>query len=212
MFYPHRHGKIRGPAVGAIAITILIAIVGVTTFAVSSASSGSQTRQPETLTNPNFPFPTNARLDPTNAAIAHRDATARVEVATTFARNPVKAPTHTPPPNVIQPGEVVGLIAGPLPPDYGPAFRSDAIIENFWRQFPNDNLFVIVAGAVKSDPQQGFVGVATFQKTGLVALNKSLTPTKHGSVHITAVNGSLVTLIATDGTTFIFDDTTYTFK
>ncbi|MHB8646673.1 MAG: hypothetical protein ACYDAR_12865 [Thermomicrobiales bacterium] len=51
-----------------------------------------------------------------------------------------------------------------------------------------------------------------YRRIGLFVVNKSPTPTKHGSVHITVVNGSLVTLVAADGTTFIFDDTTYTFK
>ena len=68
-----------------------------------------------------------------------------------------------------------------------------------------------MAGTPLTDPQAGFVGVTIYDKTGLISLNTSLTPTKHGSVHITDVKGSRVSLTAEDGTVFVFDSTTYMF-
>jgi hypothetical protein len=149
------------------------------------------------------------------AFIVHRDATKRVTAATAYARNPPTKDPHTPTPipTSDNPENRVGIFSGPpFAPDDRP-FREDATIENFYRSFPNNDMFIVVAGVAKDDPQQGFVGVAQAQiKGGMIALNKSRTPTKHGSVHITAVNGSLVTLTASDGTIFTFDYNSYTFK
>ena len=183
-------------------------------FAFSASGAPPPTRPPQGLANPNLPYATDAHLEPTFASSLHRDATRRVEAATNFARNPpTKDPnTPTPIPTVDHPASRTGIITGPLPDEDSFTFANTAVIENFYRAFPNSSAFVVAAGASKRDPQQGFVGVAAAQKTGLVVLNTSLTPTKHGSVHITAVNGSLVTLAAADGTTFTFDDTTYTFR
>ncbi len=188
-------------------LLVLFVIVGVTAFTALGAT-------PEAVTNPNYPFPTDAHLDPTKANIVHRDATARITAATQFARNPpTRDPnTATPFPTVIHPISRTGIIPGPLPGEDDFPFRHDATVENFYRIFLDNRIFVVAAGATQTDPLQGFVGVAAYNKTGLQPLNKSLTPTKHGSVHITAVNGSLVTLVAVDGTMFVFDDTTYTFK
>lgn len=198
--------------IGGAGLVSVAVIIGFATFTALGASP--PTRLPQSLTNPNLPFPTDVRIEPTHAALLHRDATARVEAATTFARNPPTKDPHTPTPipTADHPGNRPGIISEPLPWEYGPAFRNDATIENFYRTFPDNRVFVVAAGAAISDRQQGFVGTGRFDKTGLVVLNESPTPAKHGSVHITAVNGSLVTLIAKDGTTFTFDYNTYAFK
>lgn len=202
--------------VAGMAVLIIAAIAVATAFAVSSASPATGTRLPSYLSNPNDPFPTDARLNPTTAAQLRRDATSRVEVATRVARNP--AARATLPPTVLATDsdrlkKSGAIIAGTVPPDYGRPYGDDSVIENYYAAYANEVLFVVVAGSVKGDAEQGFVGVATTDvKHGLVPANKSLTPTKHGSVHITAVNGSLVTLVASDGTTFTFDYSTYAFK
>jgi hypothetical protein len=190
----------------------LVIVVGITALTTSGAPPSA--RVSNSLSNPNHPYATDAHLEPTTAFNVHRDATARVAAATRAVSNPPTKDQYTPTPVPISdnPGNRIGIIVGPLPPPDDFPFRNDAIIENFSRAFPHDSMFIVAAGAANNDPQQGFVGVATSGRTGLYALNKSLTPTKHGSVHITAVNGSLVTLMAQDGTTFTFDDTTYMFK
>jgi hypothetical protein len=202
--------------VAGAALLAVAAIAVATAFAVSSAPPATASKVPSYLSNPNAPFPTDARLNPTTAAQLHRDATARVEVATRVARDPASRATY-PPTLVVTESDRLknsgAIIAGTVSPDYSRPYGDDLVIENYYAAYANDVLFVVVAGSVKGDAERGFVGVATTQvKHGLVSDNRSFTPTKHGSVHITAVNGSLVTLVATDGTTFTFDYATYTFK
>lgn len=213
MSYPRRSFvRSRIAVIGGGTLLVLVVVAGITAFSAFGAPPA--TKPPQGLSNPNLPYATDVHLDPTSASSLHRDATRRVEAATNFARNPpTKDPnTPTPIPTVDHPASRTGIIAGSLPDEDSYVFANKAIIDNFYRAFPNSSEFVVAAGASKGDPQQGFVGVAITQKNGLVVLNTSLTPTKHGSVHITAVNGTIVTLVATDGTSFTFDDTTYTFK
>jgi hypothetical protein len=69
-------------------------------------------------------------------------------------------------------------------------------------------------GGVAEDPQQGYVAVAagTDVNGPHRDYQEYLTPTKHGAVKITAVNGTLVSLVAKDGTVFTFDLATRTFS
>jgi hypothetical protein len=109
------------------------------------------------------------------------------------------------------------IIPGPLTDGDDAPFRPDAVIENYYRDVADNFAFEVAAGAAKGDPQQGFVGVATYNHPigfgqgaqGMRAINKT-TPPKHGSVHITRVDGPVVTLVAKDGAVFSFDFQTYT--
>lgn len=195
----------------------LLTILGITAFAVSGATPvPPRAVQNDPLSNPIFPFSTETQLNPTLAAHFHAQATDRAFAYTRAASMPQPQNVATPT-NITMsqnPGSVTGIIFGPLSREYDLVFRDRAIIENFWCTYntPGNNMFVVVAGAPVGDPSQGFVGVAVWQKTGLRLLKSTVTPTKHGSVHVTAVNGSLVTLVAADGTTFVFDYVTYTFR
>ena len=85
-------------------------------------------------------------------------------------------------------------------------------VTNSWRDYVHGQYFVVWAGALGADPQQGVVVVADQEMTATTPLPQPIkTPTKHGKVRITAVNGSLLTLVADDGTMFVFDLTTRTF-
>jgi hypothetical protein len=129
----------------------------------------------------------------------------------------VPSPFVSPIPTSIHPGNRTGIISGPLMDGDGVPFLYDAVIENFYREFANNFMFVVAAGVAQGYPREGFVGVASENHLigfsqgaqGLRALNKTVTPTLHGSVHITHVNGPLVTLVAQDGAVFYFDYQTY---
>ena len=71
---------------------------------------------------------------------------------------------------------------------------------------------VVFAGSLVADPTQGVVGVAKGNPSdGSIPSTIVNTPSKHGFVRITAVNGGIVSLVAQDGTTFRFDDSTLKF-
>ncbi|MHB8647327.1 MAG: hypothetical protein ACYDAR_16200 [Thermomicrobiales bacterium] len=217
MFRPrYRMSRKRILTVAGAALLVVAAIGAITAFtAASVASSVTPNKQSAALANPNSPFATDAHLDPTRTAYLSFLATTYVDLATNAARATTGPPTPTPLPSEAPSFQRTGIISGPLPIGDDRVFRNDATIENYWRAFTSPYgpyMFVVAAGVRQDDPQQGFVGVALYQHNALESLNKSPTPTKHGNVHITAVNGSLVTLVAADGTVFTFDDTTFTFK
>lgn len=86
-------------------------------------------------------------------------------------------------------------------------------ITNKWQDSINSRLVTVWAGALTADPQQGVVVVID----GPIAAmspppQPRTTPTKHGAVRVTAVNGPLLTLTAIDGTIFTFDRTTEAFR
>lgn len=153
MFRIHRSQTMKiFVAVGGALLSLTIIIV-VTAFSASGMMpTVPSTKLPERFVNPNYPFPTDAYIGPTAAASVHRLATERVQAATRLARNPPQR--HGPPtdePTRPQPGNVVGIIAGPLPWEYGPAFRADAVVENFYRTWvpPGHDLFLVLAGAAR---------------------------------------------------------------
>lgn len=196
----------------------VLAFASLVAFGVAGADTPTgQGKRNNALENPNFPFPTDAHLRPEVADGVHRQATARATAATGIARNPQlvnRNPPPTVPPNPISPWEETAISPAPLFEDYGPLYKNDAMVENYFHtfEFPRKgDLFVIVAGSSLGDPQAGFVGVAAAANNGVKSLNKSLTPTKHGSVHITEVKNGLVYLQAKDGTKFTFNHTTYAF-
>ena len=201
-----------------LATVCVLIFVSLVAFGVAGADVPTgRNKDSNALSNPNYPFPTDAHLRTEIAEGVHRQATARVTVATGIARNP-QSVNREPPPILpsrpISPYEETAISPAPLFEDYGPLYKNDAVVENFFHtfEFPRkDFLFVIVAGASLTDPQSGFVGVATASGNGVKSLNKSLTPAKHGSVHITEVKNGLVYLQAQDGTKFTFNYTTYVF-
>ncbi|MHB8646452.1 MAG: hypothetical protein ACYDAR_11760 [Thermomicrobiales bacterium] len=84
---------------------------------------------------------------------------------------------------------------------------------NEWFGSLNGKAVAVYAGYLYSDSTQGLVGVATSQPDGTSdTYQEYLTPKKDGFVRITAVNGTQVSLIAKDGTTFTFDLGTRTFS
>ena len=70
------------------------------------------------------------------------------------------------------------------------------------------------AGGTVEVPGQGYIAVGV--GSDLSGPNRDyheyLTPTKHGGLKITAVNGTQVSLVATDGTVYTFDLDTRTFS
>jgi len=205
----------------ALVCVCVLVVVSIVAYGVAGADTPvGKTKGDNAAGNPNYPFPTDANPNPTLAALLHRQATARATMATGFARNPQPANRTplTPPPTTPRakgPIEETGIFPPSFLFDDGWIYQMDATIENFYRTFdsptkPNHE-FVVVAGASRADAQAGFVGVAVAEKNGLKPLNKSLTPTKHGSVHIVDVKGNVVVLQAQDGTRFSFDFVTYAF-
>ncbi len=92
-------------------------------------------------------------------------------------------------------------------------FHRKQAAENSYFGSLNGEHIAIFAGASEKDTLQGVVGVARGQVGSNTddVYQEYLTPTKHGWVRITAVNGSQVSLVAKDGTPFVFDLATRTF-
>lgn len=69
-------------------------------------------------------------------------------------------------------------------------------------------------GRIVPDQQQGYLAVEVGPATPGPSLDyhEYLTPTKHGALEITAVNGTTVSLVAKDGTTYTFDLNSRTFS
>ncbi len=94
-----------------------------------------------------------------------------------------------------------------------PFQSQEALIENQWQGWINGELFTMYAGNITHTPEQGFVAVYHGHTAGKdFTLEKYLTPNKAGAVKITAVNNFQFTLISENGTTFIFDLPSRTFK
>lgn len=120
-----------------------------------------------------------------------------------------------------------------------PFHSQDAIVENQWQDLVNGEHVKVYAGLITGEPEQGFVAVSTWKAgdkgstqgkflptpidptpsliplwTGSTPepIIKYRTPIKAGAVKITSVDGLLFTLTAEDGTTFIFDLASRTFK
>lgn len=90
-------------------------------------------------------------------------------------------------------------------------------IENQWAGIQGDEAIIVYAGSegYGGDLSQGILVVRTQPANDLQAdwkLNEFPTPSKHGAVTVTAADGLILTLSATDGTTFTFDAGTDTYK
>jgi hypothetical protein len=110
---------------------------------------------------------------------------------------PPKDPTLAPAPPTIEPiAFPTGLFDGG-----GDAFYSgDVTIQNYWQNIVNGETVQVFAGALYQDPEQGLVIVV-----GLSPSGRYYTPTRAGSVRITAENNLRLTLISANGATFYFD-------
>lgn len=90
-------------------------------------------------------------------------------------------------------------------------FRPGHAAVNEWFGLLDGKHVGVYSTSVLDDDDQGAVGIATEQADGTDNYQEYPTPTKHGPVRITAVNGTLVMLQAKDGTGFTFDLATRTF-
>jgi len=95
--------------------------------------------------------------------------------------------------------------------DYGGNSPEDWIVSIF-NVYSDGVSIVMFAGSSVTDPTQGVVGMRKDNPSdGSKPSTLVNTPGKHGFVRITAVNGSVVSLVAKDGTTFTFDYDTLKF-
>ncbi len=196
---------------------IAACVAGITVFAAPGAATApvrGGVRPKETpANNPNFPFTTDAMLPPTLAASLHGEAT---EVARGYLRLtqepglaaravvlPTQAPTPAPRGIVNGTGTLEGL--------YPYLLKMD--VANHWEGVGKDDVAVVLAGTLRADPTQGVIELLWGQRNSSLGDAKMFpTPTKHGSVRITAVNGSVFTLTAADGSVFTFDSKAMTYR
>lgn len=202
-------------AAGAAGITAFAAPGTMTTAlapSTATASSHLGARPKETpANNPNFPFATDAMLPPTLAASLHGEAT---EVARGYLRLtqepglaaqtwvlPTQAPTPAP----------RGIVNGTGNNEQLSPYLRMMDITNHWEGMGKDP--AVITGALLTDPRQGVTVLAYGQRNSSLGDTKVFpTPTKHGAVRITAVNGSMFTLTAADGTVFTFDIKAMTYR
>jgi hypothetical protein len=105
---------------------------------------------------------------------------------------PLPGPTDPPPPR--------GIIEGAS----GPFSSSDFVVQNMWQDEIDGIWVVIHAGANGDDRKQGALSVVRRLPTGIKG-GRYPTPQKSGSIRIVAVKDTLVSVIAEDGSTYIFD-------
>lgn len=178
----------------------------------TAASSRLGARPKETpANNPNFPFATDAMLSPSLAAGLHAEATERTQGYLRLTQEPglaaraVVLPTRAPTP---APRGIVDGIGNNE--QLGPYLRM-MDITNHWEGMGKDP--AVITGALLTDPRQGVTVLAYGQRNSSLGDTKVFpTPTKHGAVRITAVNGSMFTLTAADGTVFTFDIKAMTYR
>jgi hypothetical protein len=122
------------------------------------------------------------------------------------------------PPTVTRGPEILGIQY-----KYQNAWNIHQRFENEWFGYIDGQYMAVFAGHVSTvgpggkvteDEDQGYVAVGTGSEINGPDRNyhEYLTPTKHGGLKITAVNGTQVSLVAEDGTMFTFDLATRTFS
>jgi len=94
-----------------------------------------------------------------------------------------------------------------------PAGDSTDQFTNSWYSVGSSLNVDIWAGTHASDPSQAFLRVVLWDAHRLsTQLDGTFdTPTRAGPVHITGVQGTTMTLLAADGTTFAFDILSHAF-
>lgn len=181
--------------------------VGLTTLVISTASSA-----PSPLHTP-APAPSGriapylivgTPSDPTRQAFEIRRATYYTGAILTATAHPSYvanssaiaslAPQPTP---TVQ----VGVIEDRASPD------RTSYVQNRWQgDLGNGQMITVFAGSLKSDPSQGVVLIYRGQVNGAFGIPTVVqTPARHGSVRIVGVAGTVFTLMAVDGTTYLFD-------
>ena len=113
-------------------------LVTLISFGVASATpTPMSSKKDNALGNPNYPFPTDAHPQGTQASLLRRQATIIATAATGIARNPQLVNRTPPPLSTPDKGPLgeEGIFPQPLPIDYGPIYRNDATIENYYRTF-----------------------------------------------------------------------------
>lgn len=142
-------------------------------------------------------------LPPEKQGILDIDATRQAGIALTPSRPPSK--------DVVLADTPV-VLTGILPLRENPYNRAQ-VAENQWHGYLNGRAVGVWAGITHNDAGQGMVGIAIANQSGAKdTYTEYLTPRKAGGVHITEVNGAIVSLLAKDGTTFVFDLQTMAFK
>ncbi len=76
--------------------------------------------------------------------------------------------------------------------------------QNAWGGFNDGYRFVLYAGALQSNPDQGVVELVSNLPDGK-RFEQLLTPSKHGALHVVSEQNNRLTLLAADGKTFYFD-------
>ena len=76
--------------------------------------------------------------------------------------------------------------------------------QNGWSGLVNGDIFIIYAGALPSDAEQGVIIMVTTMPSG-TSIEQFETSTKHGALRAVSQQKDRLTLIAADGTVFYFD-------
>lgn len=89
-----------------------------------------------------------------------------------------------------------------------PLVSKDISVRNNWfREEPGNTQRAVYAGALAADPSQGVlvVGIEGADGPSGKAVGKVLTPERHGALRVTGATASVLTVVATDGTSYQFD-------
>ncbi len=170
------------------AIIGIVIVVTLITFRVSPLSSLSSTQG----STPVMTSSTSPVTDITQTAAAI--ITSKAGIATTFFST-----THTPVTPVYLP---TGIYDDQRVKISAALLFIDA--QNAWGGFSDGYRFVLYAGALQSDPDQGVVELITNLPDGK-RFEQLLTSSKHGALHVVSEQNNRLTLLATDSETFYFD-------
>ncbi len=204
---------------------IALIVISVTAFVTAAAPTASPTaptaaKLPRATFNVDtaaarlviqYPVAPGATLEATHRAIANAEATWAVGVVLAATQHPYQRSANAFPTYPVEPSPTVetGIIN-----DIAPLIHHYVYIQNRWQGVEGNQITVVYAGVLESDLNQGVVLVSQdkLDSTYTYRAPKEIrTPTKHGSVKITAVNGTLLTLEAKDDTGFTFDVSTLAF-
>jgi len=193
-------------------VFIIAAFAGISLMAVVQAvpatgkplPSATATRGTGMLAPAFVPSPT-VKLPAAKQAVIDQQAT---RIASAPKITPV---THGPP--VSAAVAVNTPVAGIRDVQLSPFRGEEAIIENRWQGPVNGVFTVVYAGKLTKTPDQGFVAISTgnLGEPNFV-LRQFSTPMRVGSVHITGVSGTVLTLQSSKGSVLTFDIASLTFK
>jgi len=123
-------------------------------------------------------------------------------------------PNGQPPAELATPPEPewrTGIIEDHAAPFPGSMFR----LENQWQQVAGARHLNVYAGALGEDPQQGVLIVQTTPVADLANPSAPVfvqTPTRAGALRIVSENGTVLTVRAEDGSTYLFDAASATLR